>query len=182
MEDPTVVLEMLAAGVCQLSALYAKEGIEFSSLGQPEQEALHADVLSQLFHATGHGARIAPEWDDLTITMQAYGGVTSVGIDPGVVVSVEDRIGRLKTGRISWGVGEDTRSFCLTADISKSKSGASDSVRRVIKSEKEAGDESDKFCTVGDGLAYRSTLGQRLSLGSPPNAVPRKSCQCTLKY
>ncbi len=106
MEDPTVVLEMLAAGICQLSALYAREGIEFSSLGQLEQEALQADGRSQLFHATGHGAGVAPEWDDLTVTMGAYGGVTSVGLGQGLVVSIGGRMGRLKAGERAWSRGK----------------------------------------------------------------------------
>lgn len=64
----------------QLSERYGEEGIEFSSLGQAEQDALKADVLSELYHATDHTAGAAPEWDELTVTMQAYGGVTSVGL------------------------------------------------------------------------------------------------------
>lgn len=64
----------------QLSARYAEEGIEFSNLCQSDQNALQADVRSQLYHATGHSAGVAAEWDELSITMQAYGGVTSVGL------------------------------------------------------------------------------------------------------
>lgn len=64
----------------QLSTRYAEEGIEFSGLCQSDQDALQADVRSQLYHATDHSAGVAPEWDELSITMQAYGGVTSVGL------------------------------------------------------------------------------------------------------
>lgn len=64
----------------QLSTRYAEEGIEFSCLCQSDQVALQADVRSQLYHAAGHDAGAAPEWDELSITMQAYGGVTSVGL------------------------------------------------------------------------------------------------------
>lgn len=64
----------------QLSTRYAEEGIEFSCLCQSDQDALQADVRSQLYHAAGHGAGAAPNWEELSITMQAYGGVTSVGL------------------------------------------------------------------------------------------------------
>lgn len=64
----------------QLSARFGEEGIEFSSLRKSEQDALKADVLSQLYHATGHAVGTVPDWDELTVTMQAYGGVTSVGL------------------------------------------------------------------------------------------------------
>lgn len=64
----------------QLSARFGEEGIKFSSLCQSEQDALKADILSQLYHATDHTVGAAPDWDELTITMQAHGGVTSVGL------------------------------------------------------------------------------------------------------
>ena len=64
----------------QLSTRYAEEGIDFSCLCQSDQDALQADVRSQLYHAAGHDAGAAPEWDELSITMQAFGGVTSVGL------------------------------------------------------------------------------------------------------
>ncbi|CAM9249507.1 unnamed protein product, partial [Hapterophycus canaliculatus] len=78
MEDPTIVLEMLATSICQLSTQYPKDGIDFSSLNQSDQDALRADVLSQLHHATSHRAGAASEWEELAVTMQAYGGLTSV--------------------------------------------------------------------------------------------------------
>lgn len=59
----------------QLSTRYAEEGIEFSSLGQFDQDALQADVRSQLYYAGS-----SPEWDELSITMQAFGGVASVAL------------------------------------------------------------------------------------------------------
>lgn len=49
-------------------------------MDQSEQEALKVDVLGQLYHATRDGAADAPDWERLTVTMLAYGGVTSVSI------------------------------------------------------------------------------------------------------
>ncbi|CAB1098133.1 unnamed protein product [Ectocarpus sp. CCAP 1310/34] len=95
MEDPNIVLEMLATGICQwlisfnpailcffrqLSARNLEEGVEFASLRQSEQDILKAEVLSQLYQATDHSALTVPEWDELKITLQAFGGVTSVSL------------------------------------------------------------------------------------------------------
>ncbi|CAM9507860.1 unnamed protein product, partial [Ectocarpus sp. 13 AM-2016] len=80
MEDPNIVLEMLATGICQLSARNIEEGVEFASLRQSEQDAMKADVLSQLYQATSHSALTVPEWDELKIIIQAFGGVTSVSL------------------------------------------------------------------------------------------------------
>ncbi|CAM9245490.1 unnamed protein product [Ectocarpus sp. 12 AP-2014] len=80
MEDPNIVLEMLATGICQLSARNIEEGVEFASLRQSEQDAMKADVLSQLYQAANHSALTVPEWDELKITIQAFGGVTSVSL------------------------------------------------------------------------------------------------------
>ncbi|CAM9409837.1 unnamed protein product, partial [Scytosiphon promiscuus] len=78
MEDPTVVLGMLATGICQLSTRYPEEGVDFSSLSESDQGALKHDVLSQLHHAMSQTAGAAPEWDELAVRMKAYGGPISV--------------------------------------------------------------------------------------------------------
>lgn len=62
----------------QLSTRFREEDIKFSSLRQTEQDVLKADVLSHLYHSTDHTGDAAPDWDELTVTMQAYDGVTSV--------------------------------------------------------------------------------------------------------
>ncbi|CAM9892025.1 unnamed protein product, partial [Ectocarpus fasciculatus] len=80
MEDPNIVLEMLATGICQLSARYLEEGVEFASLRQSEQDTMKADVLGQLYQATNHSSRTVPEWDELKITTKTFGGVTSVSL------------------------------------------------------------------------------------------------------
>ncbi|CBN80035.1 hypothetical protein Esi_0022_0146 [Ectocarpus siliculosus] len=66
--------------VMQLSVRYLEEGVEFASLPQSEQDTMKADVLSQLYQATSHSPRTVPEWDELKIMIQAYGGVTSVSL------------------------------------------------------------------------------------------------------
>lgn len=41
---------------------------------------MKADILSQLYQATSHSPRTVPEWNELKIMIQAYGGVTSVSL------------------------------------------------------------------------------------------------------
>lgn len=62
----------------QLSTRFPEEDIDFASLNQSDQDVLKADVLSQLRHAMRHGGGAALEWDELEVTMPAYGGLTSV--------------------------------------------------------------------------------------------------------
>lgn len=66
--------------LCQLSTRFIEEGIEFLSLNQSDQEALKDDVLGELYHATRHSADALVEWEELTVTMRAYCGVTCVSL------------------------------------------------------------------------------------------------------
>lgn len=59
----------------KLSERLVEEGITFSTLIGSEQDVLKAEVLQQL---NARYAASPPEWEELTITMRAYGGITSI--------------------------------------------------------------------------------------------------------
>lgn len=58
------------------------EGIVFDNLEASAQDALKEDVLRQLRHARQTPANF-PEWEELKVTMRAYGGITSVAVTMG---------------------------------------------------------------------------------------------------
>lgn len=64
----------------QLSEKFVNEGIVFNNLEASAQDALKEDVLRQLRHARQTTPVNFPEWEELKVTMRAYGGITSVTV------------------------------------------------------------------------------------------------------